>query len=115
MKHELNTTGRAALGDSTLVPTKGSLTVDVEKYQEFLDGSDMTDAQKEEFLQALWSIIVNFVDLGFGVHSLQEVCGKATQHAANSAVDGSDEVNSDHKQAGNNPLDSVPKDSLEIE
>ena len=36
----------------------------------------MSDAQKEEFLQALWSIVVTFFELGFGVHPLQESAEK---------------------------------------
>jgi hypothetical protein len=51
--------------DNAPAPKKPILTVDVEKYQAYLDGADMSEAQKEEFLQALWSIMVSFVDLGF--------------------------------------------------
>jgi hypothetical protein len=76
MKDDFNTTERGDAFEATHAPPKPTLTVDVEKYQAFLDGADMTEAQKEEFLQALWSIIVSFVDLGFGVHPLQEVCGE---------------------------------------
>ncbi len=50
--------------------------VDVEKYQHLLDDSGMSEAQKREVLEALWSMIVAFVDLGFGVHPVQESCGK---------------------------------------
>lgn len=49
------------------------LTVDVDKYQAYLDETDMGDAEREAFLRSLWDIILNFVDLGFGVHPLQEV------------------------------------------
>ena len=52
----------------------------------------MTDAQKEEFLQALWSIIVNFVELGFGVHPLQEVCGQNSRLCDLSASNAFNEV-----------------------
>ena len=55
---------------------KPILTIDVERYQAYLDDTDLTAAQKEEFLQSMWQIIVGFVELGFGVHPLQEVCGK---------------------------------------
>jgi len=76
MKDDFNTTERGDAFENVHAPPKPTLTVDVEKYQSFLDGADMTEAQKEEFLQSLWSIIVSFVDLGFGVHPLQEVCGE---------------------------------------
>lgn len=63
---------------------KPSLGIDTAKYQAYLDDPALTDDQKEEIVQALWGIIVAFVDLGFGVHPLQEVlgqeaCGKAEQ------------------------------------
>jgi hypothetical protein len=58
---------------------KPSLEIDTAKYQAYLDDPSLTDAQKEEIMQALWSIIVAFVDLGFGVHPVQEVCGKPQQ------------------------------------
>ena len=55
------------------------LTVDVEAYQAFLDTSDLSDEQKEEFLLALWSIVVSFVDIGFGIHPLQAFGGQVRQ------------------------------------
>lgn len=55
--------------------------VDYERYAHFLDDSDLSEDQKREFLQALWTIIVNFVDLGFGVHPLQQAGQNAGQEA----------------------------------
>lgn len=52
------------------------LRVDVEKYQAFLDDTDLSETQKEQLIEALWSIIVSFVELGFGVHPVQEACGQ---------------------------------------
>lgn len=76
MKHEAGFTDEKALTKSFGSSARSILAVDVKRYQSFLDQSGLSDEQKEEFLQALWSIIVTFVDLGFGVHPLQEVCGK---------------------------------------
>ena len=53
-----------------------TLTVDLEKYQNYLDDSDMSPAQKQAYLEAIWVVIVSFVELGFGVHPAQEVCGQ---------------------------------------
>ncbi len=78
MKDEYNSAGtdlRGRFGAST----KPVVHVDFARYQEFLDNTEMTEAQREEFLKALWSIIVAFIDLGFGIHPLQEVCGKHHQ------------------------------------
>ena len=70
-------------------------TVDVEKYQSFLDESDLTDSQKEEFLDAIWSIVVSFVELGFGVHPLQEVCGQNSEICSQRPKDAFDRVRSE--------------------
>ena len=37
----------------------------LERYGEHLDEAALTEAQKQEFLTALWQIMVGFVDLGF--------------------------------------------------
>ena len=77
MYDDLNkNSGEKGLSSQFDASTRPRLSVDVERYQAYLDGSDMSQAEKEEFLQALWQIIVSFVDLGFGIHPLQEVCGK---------------------------------------
>ena len=55
------------------------VTVDVERYKHFLDESDLTDDEKQQVMQALWEIIVNFVDLGFGVHPVQAAQQSSTQ------------------------------------
>ncbi|MAZ18484.1 MAG: hypothetical protein CL535_19430 [Ahrensia sp.] len=71
------------------------VTVDVEKYQSFLDESDLTDEQKEEFLNAIWSIVVSFVEFGFGVHPLQEVCGQNSEICSQRPKDAFDRVRSE--------------------
>jgi hypothetical protein len=50
-----------------------ALTFDPAVYREFIDDTGWTDAQKDEFIEALWHIIVSFVDLGFDLHPLQHV------------------------------------------
>jgi hypothetical protein len=50
-----------------------TLSIDVELYQHYLDDSGLTDAEKQELIQTLWNIIVEFVQLGWGVHPLQKL------------------------------------------
>ncbi len=64
------------IGDDFSRVAKKTLTIDVDKYQAYLDGADMTPEQKDEYLRAVWSVVMTFVELGFGVHPLQEVWGK---------------------------------------
>ena len=53
-----------------------ALSFDYEKYAPYLEDADLTEEQKREFLETLWSIMVSFVDLGFGIHPVQQVCGQ---------------------------------------
>jgi hypothetical protein len=73
-----NTSDIGAVGGECT--TKPALTIDYALYEKYLEDSDLTDEQKQEFLDTLWSIIVGFVDLGFCVHPLQQaapnVCGQ---------------------------------------
>jgi hypothetical protein len=55
--------------ETTTPPT---LTLDVELYQHYLDNSDLTEEQKNELLNTLWNIICGFVQMGFGVHPVQQ-------------------------------------------
>lgn len=50
-----------------------ALKFDAARYQRFLDDTDWTDAQKQEFTAAVWEIVVGFVDLGFGLNLIQHV------------------------------------------
>ncbi|WP_419907612.1 hypothetical protein [Hoeflea sp.] len=74
------------------------VTVDTKKYQSFLDGAELTQAQKDEFLQALWSIMMNFVELGFSVQEQKEACGQNGQVKKLSAKESFDQVNSKDTQ-----------------
>lgn len=83
------------LGASFDASASPIVTVDVEKYQSLIDDPSLTQEQKEEFLQALWSIIVSFVELGFGVHPLQEVCGQDSGKLSQQLKDTFDQVRSE--------------------
>jgi hypothetical protein len=108
MKDHFNNSERGGVPETAAAHPKRIVTVDVEKYQAYLDGSGMTDAEKKAYLEALWSLIVSFVDLGFGVHPLQEVCGKPETpcgEGAKEAFDGvsSETSNTDEKDNGFKP------------
>lgn len=50
-----------------------TVSLDVVRYQAFLDDSDVDDHQKEELLKALWIVITSLADLGYGVHPLDSL------------------------------------------
>ncbi|KIC41579.1 hypothetical protein RA27_10100 [Ruegeria sp. ANG-R] len=94
MKDDLIGAGETDLRESFDASSKPIVRVDFHKYQAFLDGADMTDAQKEEFIQALWAVIVSFVEMGFGVHPVQQACGKPGAGDRVNAKEAFDEVRS---------------------
>ena len=51
---------------------KRRVSIDTEKYARYLDDADLTEDEKRQFLEALWTIIVCFVDLGFTVESAEQ-------------------------------------------
>lgn len=51
-----------------------SLTIDWEAYGRYLDDSDLTEDQKIELIETLWSIVVSCVDLNFGLSPVQQNC-----------------------------------------
>lgn len=75
--------------------TRPVVTVDYERYQHLLDEEELTEDQKREFLQAIWNVVVNFIDLGFAVHPVnqaQMACGKFNKTAVQRPNSASDPV-----------------------
>ena len=81
------------------ITAKPSLTVDYDTYAHLLENSDMSEQQKRQFIQALWSVIYGFASLGFGVHPVQHVenrpCGQVEKSPQNSPT--ADRINVEFK------------------
>lgn len=106
-------TGENSLAGRFDASARPVLTVDVEKYQALLDDPSLSEAQKEEFLRALWSIVVTFVELGFGVHPLQEVCEQESEGFFLSSKETFDQINSDELVETKEDRDSGPTAGLD--
>lgn len=55
---------------------------DADKYREELNGTDITEEQATEFLRALDFILRSFVDLGWGVDSVQSIFPEMKEFSA---------------------------------
>ena len=55
--------------EPTAYPT---LEIDYEYYEQYLDDSDLNDQQKQEFIATIASIMLAFVDMGFGISFTQK-------------------------------------------
>jgi hypothetical protein len=62
----------------------GTLPLDVNKYRSHVEDFDLTEEQKIELLETLWSIMTAFVDLGFGVDAVQYIFRDTGPHSLNS-------------------------------
>jgi hypothetical protein len=71
MTKELEDTNEILPVDTPKNRMVGPLPLDVQKYQSHVQDFDLTEEQKTELLETLWSIMTTFVDLGFGVDSVQ--------------------------------------------
>ncbi|WP_420412227.1 hypothetical protein [Roseibium sp.] len=49
------------------------LHVDYEKYMYFLEDETLSSEQKQEFIETIWSTLLDFVDLGFVIHPMPQV------------------------------------------
>lgn len=108
MYDEFRNAARGEAGEQTGSSAKLTLTVNVEKYQSMLDGTGMSDTEKEQVLQALWSLIVNFVALGFEVHPFQEACGKNCKNDTATCANSTAEVSSLNTEFDDKSENSVP-------
>jgi len=53
-------------------PSEQGITIDYSLYEHYLENSDLSEDQKKEFLDTLWQMVTAFVDMGFGVHPIQQ-------------------------------------------
>ena len=73
-----------------------AVTLDYKLYEHFLEDTGLSEDQKREFLAALWSIICEFVAMGFEVHPVQQAqnaCGRLGEARTNPPVLTENEVN----------------------
>ena len=103
-------TYKDTLHDSSIRPSvteaKGQepLLIDLEKYRKDLSGFEMTTEQENELLQVLWNIMSIFVDIGWGVDTVQLVLPDLFKEVA---PDSEKRIESDTAQLFNQTAASV--------
>lgn len=73
--------------DSAQPPVVGPLAFDAAEYMEYMEDAPMTEAQKIEFLQALWAIMAAFVNYGWGVDSVIPLLAKKASESEKAALE----------------------------
>ncbi|MEN8129340.1 MAG: hypothetical protein ABFS45_03925 [Pseudomonadota bacterium] len=66
-KNETTRDAPMSPGEDIITP----LTLDPDKYREHLDEFDLSEEQQNELLETLWNIMRTFVEIGFGLDSVQ--------------------------------------------
>lgn len=77
------------------------LKLEADEYRDDVAAFGMTKAQEDEFLQALWQIMCTFVDLGWGLDSVQMLLPELAEKT------GQDSVNLLNKIGSQNQFNSV--------
>mgnify|MGYP003118078029 CR=1 FL=1 len=78
-------TSPLAAGQDVVINNNPALQTDLGVFRPYLEEEDISEADKEKLLQALWVIAVSFAKLSFSVHPLQQVispnltCGQAAK------------------------------------
>lgn len=79
------------------------LSVDAELFQRRLDHWAVSDTEKAEYLDIVWQIVCQFVDLGYGIHPLkssaQQSCGQHLRNSDNGEFDPENSVASKRKRS----------------
>lgn len=71
---------------------------DAQEFAHFLDESDLTHEQKLEYIQTIWGIVLQFIDMGFGIHPIQQACGQFDEAAVLCGEADSDALDSPHPE-----------------
>lgn len=80
------------------------------KYREHVDDLDLTEEEKLDFLQTVWSIMVAFVDLGFRVDSVTQILSAFAEASSNSDSDALKERDRNGKDGGAPGAASAPRE-----
>jgi len=57
-----------------------SIGIDVDYYQTVIDDPDISDAKKLELIEIIGALVINFIDIGFGVHPVQLAQNQELRH-----------------------------------
>lgn len=57
-----------------------SIGIDVDYYQAAIDDPDVSDAKKLELIEIISALVINIIDIGFGVHPVQLAQNQELRH-----------------------------------
>ena len=102
-------------------PELAALTIDWEEYGRHLEESDLSEEDKRACIEALWSVMVSFVDMGFRLAPVPEICGQVlpldgeTRKSTAAMLNCKDSFNTSENNADGSSLPSRRKESVHDE
>lgn len=75
-----------------------TLDVDLMAFAHHLDGCDLSDEEKQDYLGIFWNLVMAFVDLGYGLSATQMACGHLSKSFEKEGVLPSDSLHSEPSQ-----------------
>lgn len=90
--HDQKTAPALGVALSRAAGRREALEVDVARYQAYLDDPRLSDDEKEEIIRAVWSIMMVFVEHGFGVHPTQQACGQVPETTSSATLEATEMV-----------------------
>jgi len=92
------------------------LEFNAQDYVAYVDDMDLTQEEAETLLRALWDIMMAFVDMGFGIHPVQEKAGdKNAETLKNTGLSAQSVLYSDHSSLIENTKTARGRPSAESE
>lgn len=73
---------------------------DAAEFVHFLEDADLSSDQKIEYVRMIWDIVLQFVDLGFGLHPIQQACGQFESAPVLCDKSGNSALDSPHPDLG---------------
>lgn len=86
------------------------LEIDWARYEAMLADESLTEDERRRFLEALWSILIVFVDLGFGLHPVDQACGQPGGKALAKLAPPADAMVSSDGQPSTRSPEAQPRD-----
>lgn len=83
-KNELNGSWLDANTDASAI---SSPRFDPDEFREYVEHYDLTEEQENELLETLWNILRTFVELGFGLNSVQTIFTENLENALRAESD----------------------------
>ena len=82
------------IGDNPETFGTGDVPFDPDRYRSEISDMELSEEQANEFLEILWNMMIQIMDLGFNVDSVQLACGQVAERSASPAVPDADALQS---------------------